>query len=230
MVHVAWEQSRNIPDFGWEAAAARVKGAHRWGRRGGGAGRDVPPRSPSGCPRRFRAHFRRGKSGRAESSGAGAASAGLVKTGNLLIILDRSPRRARRRTFGPVPELQVAQDFFDHGAVADQADDGKGSAAAGTDQGVRFEHFLDQNTVLGASAALAGPLLNMCDVAGWISLRRRFFDLQDDHVARCRLRPGRRRQKRFSSVLAFYIQWPGVGRRSPQRSHLDPGQIEPMPR
>ena len=78
------------------------------------------------------------------SAGRVRPLAGLVKAGDLLIILDRSPGGARRRTLGPVPPLQVAQDPFNHGAVADQADDLKGAGAAGADPRVRFVHFLDQ--------------------------------------------------------------------------------------
>ena len=73
MVQLAWKHLENIPDFGWEAAAASLKGGPR---RGDGEG-------------------------------------------------------ARRRTLGPVPQLQVAQDPFNHRAVADQADDLKGAGAAG---------------------------------------------------------------------------------------------------
>jgi hypothetical protein len=66
--------------------------------------------------------------------------AGLVKIDNLLIVLDRSPGRERRRTLGPVPQLKVLQDLLNNRAVADQADDCKWSAAAGTDQGVGFSY------------------------------------------------------------------------------------------
>ena len=38
----------------------------------------------------------------------------------------------------------MAQDFLDYRAVADQADDFQRSGAAGTDQRVRFVHFLNQ--------------------------------------------------------------------------------------
>ena len=45
---------------------------------------------------------------------------------------------------GPVPQLQVAQDLFYDRAVADEADDFQWSRAAGTNQGIRVIHFLDQ--------------------------------------------------------------------------------------
>jgi len=53
MGHLACQHLGNIPDHAWEAAAASGKVACRRGRQGGGAGRDVPPRSPSRCCRRF---------------------------------------------------------------------------------------------------------------------------------------------------------------------------------
>jgi hypothetical protein len=59
MGRLACKHLGNIPDFAWEAAAASAKLARGRGRQGGGAGRDVPPRSPSQHRRRFRAHFRR---------------------------------------------------------------------------------------------------------------------------------------------------------------------------
>ena len=88
MGHLACKHLGNIPDFAWEAAAASAKVARRRGRLGGGAGRDVPPRSPSPRLRRFRAHFGPRDSGGPESSEARTASAGLVKIGDLLIIFD----------------------------------------------------------------------------------------------------------------------------------------------
>ena len=104
--------------------------------RGSGAGRPPPPPLPMLPP--VRAHFGPRDSGGLESSEARTASAGLVKIGNLLIIFDGSPGGSRRRTLGPVPQLQVPQDLFNDRAVADQADDFKWSGAAGADQRIRF--------------------------------------------------------------------------------------------
>ena len=44
MVHLAWKHLRNIPDSGWEAAAASVKGGSQGGktRMGSGSGRPDP--------------------------------------------------------------------------------------------------------------------------------------------------------------------------------------------
>lgn len=53
-------------------------------------------------------------------------------------------RRRGRRALGPVPELQVARDFFYDRAVADEADDLKRSGSSRADQGVGFVHFFDQ--------------------------------------------------------------------------------------
>ena len=75
----------------------------------------------------------------------GTASAGLVKIGNLLIIIfDGSPGGSRRRPLGTVPQLQVPEDLCNDRAVADQADDFKWSGAAGADQRMRLVHFLNQ--------------------------------------------------------------------------------------
>ena len=76
-------------------------------------------------------------------TGAGAASAGwarplagLVKVGDLLMVLDGSFGSGGRGALGPVPQLQVPQDLFNDRAVADQADDFERSGAAGTDEGI----------------------------------------------------------------------------------------------
>jgi hypothetical protein len=93
-----------------------------------------------------------------KSPGAEAASAGrlrplagIVKFDDWLIVLDRAHGRAGRRTLGPVPQSQVAEDLLDDGAGADQADDLKGSRAAGADQGIGFVDSLHQPPP-GASA------------------------------------------------------------------------------
>ena len=138
------QASRQYPRFRMGSSCRVRESGPQEGKtgRGSGAGRPAPLPLPMLPP--VRAHFGPRDSGGLESSEAGTASAGLVKIGNLLIILDGSPGRARRRTLGPVPQLQVAQDLFDDRAVADQADDFEWSGAAGTDQGIRFVHFLNQ--------------------------------------------------------------------------------------
>jgi hypothetical protein len=106
----------------------------------------------------------------------GAASAGLVTIGDLLIIFDGSPARARRRTLGPVSQLQVAQDLFNDRGLADQADDCNWSEAAGADQRIRFLHFLKQprpRAPAGARKLLAavGIVLARRLRVGWMSGR-----------------------------------------------------------
>ena len=61
-----------------------------------------------------------------------------VVLGNIRIELITKSCWRGRGTLRSVPQLQVAQDFFYDGAVADQADDFQWCAAAGTDQGVSF--------------------------------------------------------------------------------------------
>ena len=66
MVHLAWKHLENIPDFGWEAAAASLKGGPR---RGDGEGERVGTSRPAPPPR-ARADFghTQGKGGRLEST------------------------------------------------------------------------------------------------------------------------------------------------------------------
>ena len=145
-----------MPGFGWDAAAASVKGNLQEAKAGEGEGRDVRPLSLFPRRRRIRAHFRPGKAGCVESTGAQAASggcvrpvAGVVRVDDLLIVMDPLCGRGRRRALGPVPHLQAAQDLFDDRGVSDQADDLEWSGAAGTDQGktsrdsppIRCPHF-----------------------------------------------------------------------------------------
>ena len=70
--------------------------------------------------------------------------ADLLKARNVGIVAYGSVGCRRRRTLGPVPEFQVAQDFFDHGAVADQTDDFERAGAGRANQWGRFVHLLNQ--------------------------------------------------------------------------------------
>lgn len=65
--------------------------------------------------------------------------AGLVESSALLIVLDGSLGRGWRRALGAIPEFHVTQNFLDHGAVADQADDFEWAGAARTNQGIRLK-------------------------------------------------------------------------------------------
>ena len=143
------------------------------------------------CRGRFQAHLRPGKAGCLESTGAQAGSggcvrpvAGLVNIDDQIIVLDRPPGRARRRTLRLIPQLQVPEDLLDDRSIADQADDLKWSGAAATDQRVRFGYLLDQPGP-GASAAVR----ELFGAAGIILGRRlRFAEL-----SRCGGgRPGRK--------------------------------------
>ena len=53
-----------------------------------------------------------------------------------------SPGRGRSR--GWIPELEVAEDFFDDGRVIDKADDAQPSAAFGAGEGIGGPDFADQ--------------------------------------------------------------------------------------
>ena len=160
MARAAWEHAQNIPGFGREAAAAPVQRSRRSGK--GGVERSgtcrPSPASRAGAdfghtPTEARAGLLQRERDTA-SGGCVRPEAGLVRIDDLLMVLDGSPCRTRRRTFGPVPQLQVAQDLFNDRAVADQADDLERSGAAGTDQGIRFVHFLDQPGPGSSAAAL----------------------------------------------------------------------------
>jgi hypothetical protein len=70
----------------------------------------------------------------------------------------------------------VAQDFLDDRAFAEQADDLERSGAAGTNQGIRFVHFLNQpgpgtlavgRELLSAVGIVLAPRLRV----GWMSAR-----------------------------------------------------------
>ena len=147
--------------------------------------RDIPllSRYPRRCP--FKAHFGPDQGIRPESPARGIASAGrvrplagLVRIDGLLIVLDRSHGRARRRTLGPVPQLQVAKDLLENRAVVDQADDFERPAAAGADQGIRFVDFLDPPSPRTPACA-AFPNSGACR-----GIRRCL-----DPAGRCRQRP-----------------------------------------
>jgi hypothetical protein len=141
---VAWEHPRNIPD-------RPLKVGRKRGRRGGREERGVVlgSRSASGADSGHTSA--QGTAAVLKARERGAASGrvvrplvGDVKAGDLLVVFDGSIGRRRRRTLGPVPQLQVPQDLLNDRTVADQADDGKRSRAAGTNQGRRFVDFLNQ--------------------------------------------------------------------------------------
>jgi hypothetical protein len=68
----------------------------------------------------------------------------LLNPRNVGIAVNASVGRRRRRTLGPIPEFQGAQDIFDHGALIDQADDFQRAGAARANEWIRFVHFLDK--------------------------------------------------------------------------------------
>jgi hypothetical protein len=92
--------------------------------RGDGARRHAP--SPPGAGTRFRAQFSAQVRRPPLPGGSQAVSLGrigplvdLLKPRNIGIVSYGSVGCTRRRTLRPVPEFQVAQDLFDHGAVVD---------------------------------------------------------------------------------------------------------------
>jgi hypothetical protein len=112
----------------------------------GATSRPVPPRRAGP---RLRAHFppqvRQPPwpgADPAVSLGRIGPPADVLKPGNVRIVSYGSVGSRGRRALLPVPQFQVAQNSFNHGAVADQADDFERAGAARTNQWVRFVHFL----------------------------------------------------------------------------------------
>ena len=87
MVHLAWKHLENIPDFGWEAAAASLKG---------GPG----PALISGALKARAALLKAHEPGTA-SAGRVRPLAGLVKAGDLLIEVLMEPMMNCRRVQNP---------------------------------------------------------------------------------------------------------------------------------
>jgi hypothetical protein len=95
--------------------------------------------------------------------------ADLLKPRNVGIAVDTSVGRTRRRTLGPVPEFQVAQDLFDHDAVIGEADDFQRAGAARANEWVRFVgcRFILHLSFAKTLAALkrltvSGPMSTVC--------------------------------------------------------------------
>jgi hypothetical protein len=59
-----------------------------------------------------------------------------------LLIVYRSLRGRGRRALRLISQLEIVQDFFNHGSPVDQANDLEPAAATGTIQRVGFVHLL----------------------------------------------------------------------------------------
>jgi hypothetical protein len=111
MGRLACKHLGDLPDFAWEATGRVRESGPQEGKTGSGSGAGRPAPLPLPLFPPVRAHFGPRNCGGLESLEAGTASTGLVKIGNLLIIFDGSPGGSRRRTLGPVPQLQMPQTF-----------------------------------------------------------------------------------------------------------------------
>ena len=152
--------SGNLPDL-WPEAAAAPENAlagreNGEGERGATSGLAPPPRGGAvfgHTSAGSAAAVLRPRAAPAVSPGGIGPRVRLVGAGDLLIVMDGPLRGGRRGALGTVPELQVAQDPLDHRAVADQTDDFKRSAAAGTNQGIGFVYLLNQPGPRASAAA-----------------------------------------------------------------------------